>query len=325
MASLMDDDFVDKCINEYKNGKSIRCICRETGIGNSGGRRLLRDIMLYNGITINGSSTCSHLGSKSVAEYIGMYKQGMSLSEIKELCGIERHLLSYILRRENVPIRINGRKYKDNGNLFSTISNESSAYWLGFLYADGNVCSKNSRYILDVSLAYKDYDHLCKLRSWIAPDRVVSTRIIRCNGKEYRACRLAVSSKILIKNLIRLGCIPDKSLILTFPNSDQVPDDLIHHFMRGYFDGDGSISNCQNPHMNIDSTLTFLTSYFNVLSRYGVTVTNITKPSGCYSISKGGRNQLRIIHKFLYNNSHIHLERKKIIFDQIVNYCPHTK
>ena len=46
----------------------------------------------------------------------------------------------------------------------------------------------------------------------------------------------------MFNDLIKQGCVPNKSLILTFPNKHQVPKNLINHFIRGYFDGDGSIS-----------------------------------------------------------------------------------
>mgnify|MGYP002625860766 CR=1 FL=1 len=50
----------------------------------------------------------------------------------------------------------------------------------------------------------------------------------------------SVSSPKMKVDLIRLGAIPNKSLILEFPKD--IPNDLIRHFVRGYFDGDGCIS-----------------------------------------------------------------------------------
>lgn len=50
-----------------------------------------------------------------------------------------------------------------------------------------------------------------------------------------------INSKISIKNLAKKhGVGKDKlTKILKFPTEDIVPRDLIRHFMRGYFEGDG--------------------------------------------------------------------------------------
>jgi len=47
--------------------------------------------------------------------------------------------------------------------------------------------------------------------------------------------------------LIKLGCVPNKSLILKFPSLDIFSNkSLIYPFIRGYFDGDGSIFESKN-------------------------------------------------------------------------------
>ena len=50
--------------------------------------------------------------------------------------------------------------------------------------------------------------------------------------------QLRLNSKILSQDLINLGCIPKKSLVLGFP---EIPKEYLCHFVRGFFDGDGSI------------------------------------------------------------------------------------
>ena len=47
----------------------------------------------------------------------------------------------------------------------------------------------------------------------------------------------------MANDLINLGCIPNKSLILLPP---KLKDEFISHFIRGYFDGDGSIGKYKN-------------------------------------------------------------------------------
>jgi hypothetical protein len=321
MASLMDDAFIDRCIEEYKNGESLRSICKCTGVN----RAILTNIVVYNGIGIRGGKSTPNVGKGTISEYIHMYNRGMSTIDIEKNYGISREFLSYVLRKEGIAIRIDGRLYTDNPTAFSAIDDEMSAYVLGFFYADASIESNGKRHNVDITLAYRDYDHLCRIRDWISPDRVVKKRNAICNGKNYPACRLIVCSKTIVDNLIVLGCTPKKSPTLMFPTEKQVPKNLLRHFMRGYLDGDGSVGNYKQPSVVLDGTMDFLTKYFGVLSEYGVTMPKVTKPSGCYHVSKGGRNQLRIIHRFLYEDSHIHLERKKVIFDEIVNDCPLTK
>lgn len=41
----------------------------------------------------------------------------------------------------------------------------------------------------------------------------------------------------MCEDLINLGCVPNKSLILKFPTFDIVPEKYMSHFIRGYFDG----------------------------------------------------------------------------------------
>lgn len=57
------------------------------------------------------------------------------------------------------------------------------------------------------------------------------------------SCVWAASNKHLWQTLNKYGCTPNKSLTLKFPNENIFKSkDLIRHFIRGYFDGDGCIS-----------------------------------------------------------------------------------
>ena len=55
-------------------------------------------------------------------------------------------------------------------------------------------------------------------------------------------CRLSFRSDQIVDDLIKLGCPPRKTFKITFPSEEIVPNNLINHFLRGYLDGDGSIS-----------------------------------------------------------------------------------
>ena len=60
------------------------------------------------------------------------------------------------------------------------------------------------------------------------------------NGKTYKTVRVNVCNKKMCNDLFNLGIVSNKSLTLQFPKN--IPNSLIKHYLRGYFDGDGSIS-----------------------------------------------------------------------------------
>lgn len=54
--------------------------------------------------------------------------------------------------------------------------------------------------------------------------------------------RVFITSKKLAEDLTKYGCHSNKTYDLTFPNKKIFAnEDLIRHFIRGYFDGDGSV------------------------------------------------------------------------------------
>ena len=118
--------------------------------------------------------------------------------------------------------------------IFETIDTEEKAYWLGFLYADGSVGSTDNR--IELGLAEKDLKQIEKFKNFIGIPNKIS---YRATSKSYRYTFKSIPCKT---DLIKQGCVPKKSLILKFPTKEQVPQDLIKHFIRGFFDGDGCIS-----------------------------------------------------------------------------------
>lgn len=90
---------------------------------------------------------------------------------------------------------------------------------------------------ISCDLKCTDVEHLVKLY------KALNVKLIpRLDSKLNRA-RLTITNKKIAKDLIKCGCIPNKSLVLKFPDERIFASkDLIRHFIRGYFDGDGCIS-----------------------------------------------------------------------------------
>ena len=106
---------------------------------------------------------------------------------------------------------------------FETIDTEEKAYWLGFLYADGSVGSKDDR--VELGLAEKDFHHIEKFRDFIGINNKISYR------EKTKSYRYSFKSQNCKQDLIKQGCVPKKSLILKYPTYEQVPRELSSHLI----------------------------------------------------------------------------------------------
>lgn len=239
-------------------------------------------------------------------------ENNISIRKIANELNINRKLLSRKLKEDNIVIRdknknsiAKSKRYNSfDNNAFKIIDNEEKAYWLGFLYADGYV---NENKGIELTLKKDDLDHIEKFKNFMKSDHKISFR------EQQQAYRFSIYSKELAADLIKLGCFQNKSLILEFPTEEQVPRELIHHFMRGYFDGDGCISYSQGQlHFSVIGTELFLQKYEEIiLKELNRTKANKWGSEGkAYNIRYGGNVQVSKIYDFLYNNATVYLERK---------------
>lgn len=224
------------------------------------------------------------------------------------------------------------KKYVDE-TVFDCINTEEKAYWLGFIFADGNIANakrlkeinNKASYRLEVSLQSSDIDHLNKLKTFFKWEGVV--KISKTNYKRKDRCRLYFNNKHIWETLNAYGCTPNKSLTLKFPNIEIFENkELIKHFIRGYIDGDGCISYLQKDHtkmsLSLLGTVDMLTNIQKHLpierpNKIWLTSGSIIKPSNVYTLSF---NLWRgyYVTKYLYENSTIYLNRK---YEKYVEYC----
>lgn len=127
------------------------------------------------------------------------------------------------------------RKYTLNDNFFQNISSEAQAYCLGLLYSDGSVCKHKNSYVIQFSQIEDRKELVYLFNSLLGSNRPIYERF-QDNKYVYTCC---VSSATMGQNLIQLGCTERKSLTLQFPTF--ISEELMSHFIRGLFDGDGCI------------------------------------------------------------------------------------
>lgn len=203
-------------------------------------------------------------------------------------------------------------------DLFESVNTEEDAYWLGFLYADGCI---DDRGRVSFKLQRLDKPHLEKFAKFTHFTNIVHDYISKCGGKSFEACGMSFAAQHLHKNFIRLGVVPRKSLILKFPTFEQVPEHLMIHFIRGYFDGDGHIKNRENCiSFTLLGTYEFLKGLvkFLKLSDNDFLWRKDKRHSGnTHSIHIKTQKSLEIFHS-MYDNAIIYLDRKKQKFEEIL-------
>lgn len=217
-------------------------------------------------------------------------------------------------------------KYHVNQNYFENIDNEWKAYWLGFLYADGCVILNEKdgkfKYSVSISLKIGDKFHLEKFLNSLQSDAVIKEN--KTNYKDYYSAKISICNKKICTDLIKHGCVPRKTFVLKFPD---LRKDLIRHFIRGYFDGDGCISINKEKRfvrINIVGNYDMLSSICDIIEKE----CNINKPvfqpisngkNNIYSIQYGNVYSCQKIYNYLYKDCNICLDRKLEKFDTI--YC----
>ena len=272
--------------------------------------------------------------NSAIEEYVNTPKFEKSIAKTALKYGINKKTLTRYLKEKNIPIIQNSGAYFINENAFDKIDTEEKAYWLGFLYADGYVSSKNNQVGLELSI--KDLSHLEKYKSFlnwdgdikITKDHQFGTKeTVNKKGEELYKCRLIITNKKLHSDLVKLGCVPNKSLILKFPSEEQVPKEFQSAFVRGYFDGDGTLG--LYPHSsknkNLEESLIIVgTKPFLEKMQEIIGVGYLLQKKNCnkltYRLSYSTKKAFNAA-KTIYKNATIYLDRKYNIY--INEYCPY--
>lgn len=221
-----------------------------------------------------------------------------------------------------------GRKWNLNEYYFETIDTEDKAYFLGLLYADGCVSGNHNEILLQLN--YRDVELIEKFNIAIEYDRPITdiqpkivTGFNKGNGGWRELMKgTTIASVRFKKYCIQQGLYPRKSLTLTFPTEEQVPKELVRHFIRGYFDGDGYVSDVKNKQavVSFAGTKDVCDSIKTIITQEtGVNVT-VTYHNNIWYAKIAGRFQISKIYQWMYKDSSVYLNRKYIRFQEWLNY-----
>ena len=263
------------------------------------------------------------IDKQSQIEIIEKVINGTSMRKIEQEYGVTRQSVSKYLKDNQINIKISGRrKYIHDFDYFENIDNEHKAYWLGFMFADGYIVDYSNNYGEDsfgIKLKKDDKQHLEKFKLDIS----ATNPILDTSDDFVESCRIQCTSQKTVDDLISKGCVKRKSLILQPPKN--VPSILIKDFIRGYFDGDGSLSyyitnkNYRNYQIKIVSTQEFCEWLLDFFKKGNIYQDKRTQKTWVYEA--GGIYQVKTICDFLYKNTTIYLERKYNQYLEMLKYC----
>ncbi len=263
-------------------------------------------------------------------ELVEKYKELKSLLKLEAYYGVcHKNLLKYIpkhLLAQNRTVRANFDKE------FFSKDSELSFYYAGFLAADGCLKLSHGKYKeICLALASADGEEVRKFSKAIKHDGQVRDYKINQydkNGRQLSKCVLNIRSNEIFDDLGRFGLTPRKSLTYQMPEwLPQHP--LFHHFLRGYFDGDGGVwvvtprgnRTIKQVYTGICGTKEFLEQVEQVLAeKLSINGSKKQKKlrlhTGIHYLNYGGNKAAASLHDYIYKDATVWMERKRVLLAQ---------
>ncbi len=187
---------------------------------------------------------------KDVDIFIELYKTGKeTFKSISEKTGFSKDSIRYHLLKNGFLAKSSSeinRIYNIKETFFEEINTEESAYFLGLIAADGCVHREGNK--ISMVLSIIDSYLLEMFKKIINSDS--NLYITKINTIVFNIC-----SKKIYNDILSKGLGINKSLVMTDEIFNNINNNVMHHFIRGYFDGDGSVSKIKNKNGKISNRL----------------------------------------------------------------------
>lgn len=242
-------------------------------------------------------------------------KYELPLYKIAMLYGVCDVTIGRRLRKENCLMKGHKCGKNSNNNYFENIDSSDKAYFLGLIFADGNIRidnrnNKGVSKIFQISLTEEDNYILETFNQYANFNSSLIKHHNNDNKPRYGLC---INSSKIYDDLNNLGVTARKSKegIEFIPD---LSDELIPHFIRGYFDGDGIakkegyIGFCGDIKV-IQYIKTQLIAKCNVKDN----AITYNKSNSIYYIQWASKKDVQSIFNYLYKDkSNLYLKRKYI-------------
>lgn len=304
MRNRASQDIKNRAVELYKSGISAKCVANNIGYNEATVRSWLKE---YKIDIRKGGIYNEKYSSETINKVIDLYRTGLYTTDIDSILNLRKGVSQYLLNKSNVTLRHRGPKSKiGNENYFDLIDSEEKAYFLGYIMADGNVSIINSQYSLKIHIAIQDRDIVDKFLKAINSSNKTKVKL---NSNSYY---VSLTSVHMCKGLIDLGVIPNKTGKEYI--SKDIPKDLIRHYVRGVFDGDG-ITDISRKRSGFVGSINIINNILEILNENLTTFRAGKNKKVVYFL--GGKKFSKKLYDYLYEDSTIWLERKRARLEYI--------
>lgn len=253
---------------------------------------------------------------------IELDNSGNSLKEIAiEFDTCYQNIQRFLKKNNYCRVSNRHRTYKVVDNYFEDINSETKAYLLGFFAADGGILKDNRIMICLAETDRQIVELFSKELSLNKPIEINDNQTgVKFRQKQFQ---IRFKSHRMLKDLKVFGIEYRKSLNeMSFLG--KIPKQLEHHFIRGYFDGDGCISTNSTRKTPsylctiTNSTRGILEEFSKVFTTLGIKhkIYSATNKSIYYTLYTTSTRYSCLLGEYLYKESTIFLQRKKDKFDK---------
>lgn len=225
---------------------------------------------------------------------MGLSKKGIYPKQIAKILNISYGWALILVKRGGGQLKGSGGCNKIvEKNPF--IDSPESNYWLGYLAADGNL--SKSRYTISIQL--KDLNMIMKYRDFVNPKLSIYYKVNKAGSK---MGAVVYENKEIWEYLYNLGITPAKSRTLKYNG------EFNWDFIRGVFDGDGSISN-QEPKITTGSE-NFKNQLEEFFLKEGLEYKTHIKGNQIFDVYIRGNSRFTFFDKMYYDVDCVKLDRK---------------
>lgn len=295
----------------YKEGLNLQEISSKAGWSNNSVKKYI------GGLFEGGPKNLTEATQEKIQS---LYESGLSSREVSKKLGVSKtSVLKFI---DNTREPSSYRKHKVDEHFFKEIDTQEKAYWLGYLFADGSNNTKTGQ--ISFSQSEKDKGAVYAFKKSIKSEHPITPHT---KGPSYSdetiQYRFQATSRIMSDDLAKHGCVANKTSCLEYPGINQ---SLNPHFIRGLFDGDGSVwITGGRGYFSITGYAPFLIQVQDVLiAEAGVSKTKIAirrpdRNPDFGDIRYGGKAPMKQLYDYLYKDAQYFLRRKKEKFEEILD------